>query len=250
MAQYEETFQGLSNVQDLAIRLNYLFDKTNRRTWWGLASETKQSWKKGSRKSDSIFHFLQVTNKLQSFEMWSSRSVDRKEDQTAIHEDCLDGLHRSFDTLKHLRVFGPQARLPDVSPSDLSRFEACKILSIEHWCLFNYSPFPRRQFPPGLETICIEYYDFPDSLEKLDSYLNEEKELVHLLATRSFPNLKQVGVPSRLINTIYEETEGNDEIEGHFKRKWMKNRSELKEYKPIKEGLIKLRLLEAREIGK
>lgn len=98
LAEYEETFQGLSNVQDLAIRINYLFDKTNRRTWWGLPSETKQSWKKGSRKSDSIFHFLQVTNKLQSFEMWSSRSVDRKEDETAIHEDCLDGLHNSFET--------------------------------------------------------------------------------------------------------------------------------------------------------
>lgn len=109
LSEYVKIFGGLSKIKDLAIRLNFLFDSKNRSTWWGLPSEVKQSWKCGSRRSKAVHDLLSVTSgELNSLELWTSRSVDRPGDDTKVYEDCLNGLYRSFNSLSHLRIFGPQ----------------------------------------------------------------------------------------------------------------------------------------------
>lgn len=90
--------------------------------------------------------------------------------------------------------------------------------------------------------MCIDHYDY-DPGHGLDDCLDEDENLVTILATREFPNLKSVLVPSVMINHIYQEIH-----DPTIKRKFLSQRKLLKEAQIFEKGVVQLRYSKAMEI--
>lgn len=70
---HETVLSGLSKVKELFLRFSYGYDKNDRRTWWGLPSESKRSWE-GNGKTESIGRLLEITDQLQSLELFQLKN--------------------------------------------------------------------------------------------------------------------------------------------------------------------------------
>lgn len=70
---HETVLSGLSKVKELSLRFSYGYDKNDRRSWWGLPSESKRSWE-GNGKTESIGRLLEITDQLQSLELFQLKN--------------------------------------------------------------------------------------------------------------------------------------------------------------------------------
>lgn len=91
-SDHKEGFKGLSNLKELALSIGFDYEKSDRRSWWGLPLESKVRWYGGSRKSEAVFNLLQVTKELQSFEISQTSTEDRLEDESELYPGCVFGL--------------------------------------------------------------------------------------------------------------------------------------------------------------
>lgn len=248
LEEYSETFKNLSKVKDLAIRLNINHNKKDPRTFWGTRAEKKKVWKLGSRKTGCVAALLSVTSKLNSLELWTECEENSEGDTTQVFEDCLAGLSSSFETLKHLRIFGARINRDrsEETQFDYSQFKALKILTWDLWGIRSFTTKSGHQLPQTLEVLCTEYYDY-DRKYTLAECLDEDARIAFLFTERSRlpPNLKTVAVPREMIRRSYMNTG-----EPEFKAKWKLHRKALEDQDDIKSGKVQLRLLKEKEIRK
>lgn len=99
LEEFSESFQNLSNIEELALTLTFAFDKSNKLTWWGLPGESKPDWQGRSKKSQSLYLLFQVAKKLKSLEVFAEESVLNGADRTITTPSCLLGLKTSFQSL-------------------------------------------------------------------------------------------------------------------------------------------------------
>lgn len=69
LKDHNDAFKGLSNLKHLALDVKFIHKDSDRKTWWILPWEADRSWKGNSRKFEAIFHLIQVTQNLVSFEL-------------------------------------------------------------------------------------------------------------------------------------------------------------------------------------
>lgn len=62
LEEYAGTFNGLSNIKDIALRVRQIYDSVDSKTWWGLEeNDRKTRLRFGSRKTDAVHDLLRVT---------------------------------------------------------------------------------------------------------------------------------------------------------------------------------------------
>jgi len=82
LSEFKSTFKGLSNITQLALKVELVYDEPNHKTWWGTPRELSKDWIGGNKKTESVWSLLQVTKLVSSLE---------------IHSFCLD-LNSGDDT--------------------------------------------------------------------------------------------------------------------------------------------------------
>ena len=108
LSEFKSTFKGLSNVTQLALRVELVYDQSNNKTWWGTPGEQSKDWIGGNEKTESVWNLLQVRKRLSSWELScpSNTIKDRIGDETEVYTNCLSSLQLSLGTIKHLRLLG------------------------------------------------------------------------------------------------------------------------------------------------
>jgi len=66
LSEFKSTFKGLSNVTQLALRVELVYDQSNNKTWWGTPGEQSKDWIGGNEKTESVWNLLQVRKRLSS----------------------------------------------------------------------------------------------------------------------------------------------------------------------------------------
>lgn len=264
LAEFNEAYKGKSNVKRLAIKPRFVADDSPK-TWWGLDSEFRRSWKGGNKKSEAIYNFLQVTSGLTALELYSDREVCNHRDDTNLFTGCLKGLESSFDTLSHLRLVGVgldphenhsnhQHHNPlthedehDNHPptTDFSSFKNLRILSCDLNSIEPLTQQPQIPLPNSLEILQLLFY-FNISDRPISENLLEETYLVPLIKSRSLQkqNLHQVVVPSSLI-----DANGSPINSVELKKAWARRRKWMENQDIFTSGAATLRKLSAGEVG-
>jgi len=237
--EYHQTFNGLSNVKDLALSFYFLHDQSKRATWWGLGWESKRSWKTGSRKLDVIAKKISVTKELNSLEVRVNANR-REEDESDVFSWSLTSPEKSRDSLKQMRVSGLSD--PEVGTVDYQLFNSLKILCLDLRSLINLSAETDQHLPLSLRVIYFPCYNVDDSQPVYSDFV-EEILLVKILRARNFPNLETVGVPRGRWDAKYTEVASTKN-----KELWEDRREELLELELFTSGRVLLQLLKPREI--
>lgn len=116
-------------------------------------------------------------------------------------------------------------------------------MSMDLWMIRNFHRVESRAFPPNVEVLYLELYDCA-KLHGLDECLDEEEKLTDLLERGDLKTtLREMRVPSRLIDLSYEEY-----LEPSFQRKWKINRKAFANSHIFKNGNVALRYMKPKEI--
>lgn len=134
--EFKSSSKGLSNVTQLALRIRFVFQKSNSKTWWGLSTEQSKEWLGGNKKTESIWNLLQTTKELSSLELVFQDEDRNPGDELDLHSSCLSALHQSFNTLKHIRMMNIIPDLTDLSSANHGLLQSLKIWSLELNLLF------------------------------------------------------------------------------------------------------------------
>lgn len=230
LAEYTSTFKGLSNVKQAAF--SFYFDWNN--------PKANLRWKCGSRRSDTVFNFLQVTSsRLESAEL----SVNARMDSNQLESDsnkevCVDaisGLGNSFSSLKHLRLIGLFPDFEKKKLTDFTVFSSLKYLSVEGVILQVLAVLPSR-LPPNLEVLHCPFHAYQGSGDTSDGF--EEDEYLSHIIERPIPKLKQVVVPGTPISIFGELPISKQQISI-----WKGYRKQFSETSIFKSGKVKLKEL-------
>lgn len=231
LAEFSDTFSGLSQVVKLSLGMNFTATESIRR--YGDKSVGRQ-WIGGNKKSQAVFHLLKVTRNLQSLEL--NHHLSDKGEKTSIKPDCLSALKTSFKSLENLRLFGIGFD-PEGYKAEFSRFVTVKVLSIDTLMILSLPKSLDVKLPPGLKILCIPYYYGHSSLQ-------EDLELACFLKAGSLTTLESVVVPSRPIDRSGVVTGSED-----FQKRWLEGRRELKKAETFQSGKVELRFVEPGELS-
>lgn len=225
-----EGFKCKSNVKELALSVTFEYDKENLRTWWGTRLEATKDYRSGNRKSESVYHFLQSTKQLVSFEMEGNYVEDAREgDETIFHINCISSMTHSRLTMKTLTITGSFPIRNESVKTDYALFKNVKLLNLELFGLVN------AYFPESLEVLGLLYYCYDDSS---DEYRNEDFYLKRALG--SCPSIREAAVPAEPFDSEFDLIKSPA-----FLTAWKRDRKALEELEPIKSGKVKLTLLKA-----
>jgi len=92
----------LKSLKQLSSLISFPMRKS--KMWWGTAGSEGKRWLCGGEKSQCVFNFLSVTQKLQSSEVFANRFHTPSKDDIQVDELSLTGSSAIHDTIKHLRV--------------------------------------------------------------------------------------------------------------------------------------------------
>lgn len=230
LKEYQNVFEGLSRIKELALHFCFDYDQFNPMTWWGLEGEEYRVWQgRRNKKTEAIHRLLRVTNRLYSLELFSSSYGKRPEDDSHVHPNCLLALDKSFDSLKHLRLFS----MPNLDFA----FDHRLLKGLLHlaWCGASLSMTNESEqfdLPPNLQVISMPFYARLPANRGDDRFL-EEDFLVRLFQNTVVPNLKEVVVPDSPF-----QVGGIPMVEG--KEVWIRRRKALESLEMFKSGKVKL----------
>lgn len=169
LQQKLDELQGCSNLKDLAVRFEFIWDERLLNTWWGTSSEKKSStkYRLGSKKMRLATRFLSLTRNLESLEVWMEDTLKREKDWSQVDEGCLVGLNKSQESLRQLRLRGFAAchSTKQDQVFDYSTFKNLKILNLDFMGLHNLSHRNKTEYPLSVEVLSIEFYH-PDQILK------------------------------------------------------------------------------------
>lgn len=250
LEEYNEVFKGKSNVKKLSLMPTMsLYKSKYANKSWEAKQQGNGKWKGGNRASHSIFNILLVTKNLWSLDLREVRirtegghkDVDNAEFD--LYSYCLSGLFNSYDSLKHIRVGRFQSKVDIDSVADFSKFKALKILGLEGALINIFRRAGYAFVVPNVEIVHLVAYQYGEDSIQPDQ--TDSLGLPELLKSPTFPNLKQLVVPSSPINIQNQLPKS-----AQFLKAWKEERSALENDDLFKDGEIKLRVLKAGETGK
>lgn len=225
---------GQSDVKKLALRIHFESDDSSRKLWWGSSEGTGGN---ENRKTKTISRLLNLTKDLQCLELFANVSYsDGPRNQTPLlylSSNCLASLHRSFESLQHLRLLGISSDQGRPLPTLYSNFRNLRVLTIGINFLLDFVQDTRSILPPNVEILYLPCYA---------DVTFEEALLASFLESRhsSMTKLKEVIVP-KLPLLVDGETES---IPSRELEVWAKNRRQLESYEGFKTGKVKLRKID------
>lgn len=237
LAEFSETFSGLSQIQKLALGVDFYVNESTERYWDGGVGK---QWIGGNRKSQALFNLLKVTKNLQCIEINSMRTVSKE--KTSINFSCLLALKSSYLSLEYFRLFGVEVNQDDPEElkanSNFSLFQKVKVMTLSTAVLVILSRNSQFRFPPGLKFLCIPYYGTPS--------IREDTEVTRALKVKSFPSLEVITIPStRIFKTGTQENYADYDL----RECWLHGRRELEKAEVVKSGKVKLRIVEPGELS-
>lgn len=237
LSELHSTFAGLSNVKELALEVAYTEKSSDRNTWWGLEN---RRWKGGSKKTEALIHLLQVTKHLRDLEICCKRVGGNPEDKSDLYTSFCLGLHKSFATLRRLRLLSVRADPNNVKSTDYSRFKNLNLLAAEEYSLKSFLNLEIK-LPLSLERLSLPFYICGGP-----AWYEFEELLImsRLLDLRSIPRLKEVIVPHLPIRSEGEAVDYN-----RYQKVWMKKSKKLEDHQIFQSGKVKLRTMKVEEAG-
>lgn len=203
LRELSESFQGLSKVEKLALEINFIARDTDRKTWWSHSGESSLGYLGGNRKTEALYRMLSVTKGLQALEIHNGNAgrSSNPGDDTLPTLSCLSSLHRSFDTMRHLRLIRIGCNRDPISYPDFLCFKSLSLLSIDFSVVTAlHFLLPSILLPSSLETVCSTFYEQPLEDSSANARLAQDEILADVIKIRSLPRLNQVVVPLQHIN--------------------------------------------------
>lgn len=230
LEEHHSAFAKISKVKKLSLRIRFVFEKSNKRTWWELPTrEPRREY----QKTTAVKMILGITNGLECCEVLPSYQGEKNPgDFTQMDLNCFAGLTSSFKTLQHLRILG----VPTPIFNDYRLFNCLRTLSVDSEILQALSQDHSLQLPDTLERIILTYYQVPTIATwsfKEDTYL---VQLLKAQPIQSLPNFKEVVVPLVAI-----DPNGNLIKDRSNLRIWSERRKELESEAIFKSGRVTMR---------
>jgi len=144
---------------DSALEVYFVWDQSDRSTWWALPWESRRSWRLGTRKSDAVGNFLSATKELRSLEVEVCKTGSPREgDQSGVTSESLSVLlERSQETLIHMRMIGLDG-VPEPRLVDYSLFKQLRLICLDYNSLELLSAGPQQQLPPSLNALYFYFH--------------------------------------------------------------------------------------------
>lgn len=238
MLEFRETIAGRSSVKKLALRIQFVFEDSDRKTWWGLPSEASHNSEggMGNKKTEAVSLLLMVTNQLQCFELFVNVQRSRPGDHSLVWCNCLSSLSRSFNSLQHLRLFGVPFNGETTPSNCYSNFKTVKLFTLNREGMVGLQAFNNLGLPSSLETIYSPW----------DMDFTEGSVLCSIIDSRlsSLPNLKELVIPKDAITH-----DGKPHPHGKS-AEYVKSRKLVESNKIFRSNRLKLRKVELSETGK
>lgn len=240
LLEFGDTIEGLSRVSKLALHINFIWEASKSRTWWGLQEDAYRDSAQGNQKTFAVSQLLRCvnTNQLISLEISGNGEDTREGDETFLSAECLTVLHHSFDSLFHLRLFGLAiAREGRPSSICLSNFKNVKMLTLDGSTLFGvHAGGQETAFPSSLEVIW--------TTDNADEEFSAEDHLLQFVKSRgsSLPKLREMIVPKAPV--FAGKSAVNVEREN-----WTRKRERLEKEEIFTSGRVNLRKAEDGEMG-
>lgn len=246
LKEHQSRIANLSNVKKLALQTNFVFKHSSRRTLWDLDAE--KVWKGGSKKTEAIIHLLSIIKSLTALEVFmvernANPTFRTPGNRTFLYSTFLPTLHSSLESLHYLRLFHVVGdRDKDISSPNFECFKNLKIFSLDYAVLSHLVEFIEEiKLPSSLEILVLPFYN----LLALPGQVVEDIQLTKVLKTRTLPNLKQVVIPSKLIDC---NARTNHPLE--LQRIWRERRRDLEQAEVFTSGRMTLHKAEPGEICK
>lgn len=237
LSEYGDTVEGLSRVCKLSLNINFIWEASKPKTWWGLEGSSHRYSAQGNQKTFAVSQLLRCVNtsQLVSLEIFGNYDARREGDKTLLSAECLTVLHHSFNSLLHLRLFGCVLRPDRPQSACLSNFKAMKMLTLDGHILRGIHTYcPKLVVPSSLEVIWLPCYG--------DEEFSAEDHLLQLIKSRgsSLPKLREVAVPAApfLLGVVTVDSE-----------KWARKRKRLEKEEIFMSGRVVLRKAEEGELS-
>lgn len=164
-----------------------------------------------------------------------------KQSAAIISIDFLSSLSSSYHSIKHLRLLSV---IPVQSARfTLSNFKRLKILSLDYPGLVGMA---RGQLGSSLSTVEVFHlscFEFEESRPHPEKF-KEEGLLSKSISSHILPNLKEIFIPLKPIDSSTQEA-----VSPRSLKLWEEGRKVLREKEMMKNGKIKLRMLQIGETG-
>lgn len=233
LLEHEAALSGISNVKTLALQFEYAIKTSDSRTWWDdIPPEDGQRWTYSNKKTQTISLLLSITKNLTCLELFHRQDFEERErgNLSKVSTNCIGSLHRSVTSLQHFRLF-----LGGIDPSSpvetirnpFKRFKSLRVLTLDAMLLLALNlalnQSPQVDLPLSIEVLKVPFQAFSDQ-HPLKDQVDDLLEVLKLIESRKFPNLKRVVVPDQPVRAIGLPIE----MEEYFQR-WDK-RTETEEY--------------------
>lgn len=248
LQEYSDHFGGLSNVEQLVIAPIFIWnDGIVKRPRWRGHGRRPYHLVGDNLETHAIHNFLKVTKNLSSCEIYSGchSQLYGKKVTTRIYSDCIQGLFKSYHSLKHLRLM--LLNFDQDAITHFSVFKNLKILSLD---MMQLKRMEVQICEPSksVKILHLPYYWWaerggdPDSPQGTEWY--EDRYLSNVIDKEIFPTLEEICLPSNLVTSNRKFSPSPLHL-----KFWNEMRQTLKEHEAIKSGRIKLEFLELGEIG-
>lgn len=241
------SLSGISNVKHLSLAIRFIISgSSDKRNWLGSVKEGGKSCNKMTR---SIMNLLNLTKGLITLDLIQTPSGTRlaPPHNLKAFASCLSSLHRSFSTLQTLRTIGIGPEGDKSFDTDYSVFKILKYLYVDQASLFWLWFHRNIRLPLSLEVVVLPFYALGlfDSVP-LDISVDEENYLAKFLKTRSLPMLREVIVPTQLINM---KPRSNEAESPALQKIWRERRAALEKESISTSGKVKLTTAKPGDIG-
>lgn len=223
LVEFRETIAGKSSVKKLALKLAFGSDEVSKKT----------SWSKHNSESSVVSRLLTCTNQIQSLELFNAADLYGLR-STYLLSNCLLGLYRSFDSLRHLRIIGIVYNEDEPAPACYSNFKGMRVLTADVNVFLALKSIKSLLLPPALETLFLPYHT-----EKAE----DEAVVITAIQSRTFSTLKEVIIP---LEPVASNGEPSSE---HSRELWLKHRRRVETDSRFTSGRIKLRKIGRGETG-
>lgn len=248
LSEYAQSFSNLSKVKKLALRFQFVSEKSDRRTRWKSLMEMESTGGYNNQKTEAIALLLSVVDRLSCLEV----SLVRAQEEPNPHDDTeliLSYLYgsRFLSSLRHLRLLDLELPTTDLDVSlsliAFPKFNCLETLALDRDSLFHFTRSITK-LPFCLKRIIIHYYQ--PSKEPEESF-EEDGFLIQIIESHSLDQLEEVIVPSGLVGPRGELLDAVKYPEHH--RVWREKRIELEKAAIFESGKVKLRTMSPGQIG-
>ena len=159
----------------------------------------------GNLETAAVYHFLQVTNSLDSLEVIAGNGYTTSGARTTsqVSVDFLSSLAESYSSIKHLRLVS--IRHSNSLSSHLLKFKKLKRLGLHGVFLRTMKREELVASVLRVDVLHLLFY-WIDESDPQDKEFAEEIALSTILSRKGLPALKQLMVPSEPIDIAGSET--------------------------------------------